>query len=266
MTQRLRVLIADDEPAGRRAVQLLLAGDPEVQIVGQCRSGRETVGAVLRERPDILFLDVQMPGGDGFAVLADLPIDALPVIVFVTAFGEHAVQAFEVAAADYLLKPFSDRRFRAAVSRAKERLRQRTTTEVERLSALLSRLGRDPSGSTSRPPNAAEPERITIRTAQGTRLLIVGDIDWIEARGDYVCIHSRGRADLLRESITRLEERLDPGRFVRVHRSTIVNLARVQEIKISPLGKRVAVLENGIRCRLSRSGRERLARLLGQTI
>lgn len=265
VTPRLRVLIADDEPAGRRAIQLLLAGDPEVQIVGQTRSGAETVEAVLRLRPDILFLDVQMPGGDGFQVLAQLPADALPLIVFVTAFDEYAMQAFDVHAADCLLKPFSDQRFRTAVARAKERLRQRTAAEVERLAALLTRLGGDAGRRVGPPPARWAPDRMAIRTSQGTLLLAVDDIDWIEARGDYVRIHSRGRADLLRESIGRLEERLEPECFVRVHRSAIVNLAKVREIKTS-LGENVAVLENGARCKLSRSGRERLARLLGQPI
>jgi two-component system LytT family response regulator len=260
------VAIADDEPAGRRAVQLLLAADPEVQVVAQCRTGQETVDAVLRLRPDILFLDVQMPGGDGFAVLAQLPAEIMPLIVFVTAFDEYAIQAFDVHAADYLLKPFSDTRFRTAVARVKARFRQRSATEVERLTALLKRLDGGARGGVAGPASPETPERLTVRTTHGTLLLPVNEIDWIEARGDYVRIHSRGRADLLREAIGRLEARLGPGRFVRVHRSAIVNLAKVREVRTSALGECVAVLENGARCKLSRSGRERLARLLGEAV
>jgi len=264
MSARIRVLSADDEPAGRRTVQLLLAADQEIELVGQCRSGPETVEAVLRLRPDLLFLDVQMPDADGFAVLAQIPADAMPLIVFVTAFDEYAVKAFDVHAADYLLKPFSDTRFRAAVARAKEQLAHRTVANADRLAALLGRLGAGMAAGAS--PAHRALERVAIQTSEGARLLAVDDIEWIEARGDYVRIHVNGGVELLRESISRLEERLDPSRFVRVHRSAIVNLARVIEIKTSLLGDCVAILNNGSVCKLSRSGRDRLGKALGQRI
>ncbi len=263
MTACIRVVIADDEPAGRRAVQLLLADDPDIQIVGQCRSGQETAETVLRHRPDLLFLDVQMPGGDGFEALAGIPVEVMPLVVFVTAFDEYALRAFAVEAADYLLKPFTTARFRSALLRAKERLRQRTAAEVERVAALQSRLG---AAASAPPPRPSAPARITIRTAHGTLILAMDDIDWIEARGDYVRIHAGDRVELLREPIGRLEERLDSSRFVRVHRSAIVNLARVREIRHSGPGETVAVLTSGGQCRLSRSGRDRLASVLGQPI
>jgi two-component system, LytTR family, response regulator len=239
----IRVLIADDEPAGRTTLRLLLGQDPDVQIVSECRTGAETVDAVLRHRPELLFLDIQMPGGNGFEVLSELPPESMPLIVFVTAYDRYSLQAFEVHAADYLLKPFSDRRFRSALAHAKDRLRQREAPRGE-------------------PAARVAADRLAIRTAHGVLMLAVGDIEWIEARGDYARIHSGARADLVRESLSSLESRLGPTRFVRIHRSAIVNLAQVREFKPDPSGAMVAILLNGHRCRLSRRGRERLAGIL----
>jgi two-component system, LytTR family, response regulator len=238
-----RVLIADDEPAGRTTLRLLLGQDPDVQIVSECRTGAETVDAVLRHRPELLFLDIQMPGGNGFEVLSELPPEIMPLIVFVTAYDRYSLQAFEVHAADYLLKPFSDRRFRSALAHAKARLRQREAPRVEAAAPVAA-------------------DRLAIRTAHGVLMLAVADIEWIEARGDYARIHSGARTDLVRESLSSLESRLGPTRFVRIHRSAIVNLARVCEFKPDPSGAMVAILLSGQRCRLSRRGRERLAGIL----
>jgi two-component system LytT family response regulator len=249
VTAPIRVLIADDEPAARRGIHLLLAADPEFQIVGECADGMQAVEAITRLRPDLVFLDIQMPQWNGFDVLSRLPPEVMPLVVFVTAFDEYTLRAFDVHAADYLLKPFSDRRFRAAAEHAKERVRQRTPSDVERLLALV-RAG------------ASAPHRIAIPTSQGVVLLSVDDIEWLEARGDYVRIHSPGRADLLRDTISGFEQRLPADRFVRVHRSAIVNLARVRELRILPGGEQTVVLQSGARCRLSRSGRERLERMV----
>jgi two-component system LytT family response regulator len=262
MRERIRAIIADDEPAGRRAIQLLLGKDPEVEVVAQCRTGDETVQAVLQSQPDLLFLDVQMPGGNGFDVLAQLPADLVPVVVIVTAFEEYAITAFGVHADDYLLKPFSDTRFRAAVAHAKERLRQRSAARAERAIQALKRLG----GSESAASPVPVADRIAVRTPRGMVLLALTDIEWIEARGDYVRIHSRNRTDLLRQPIGELEKRLDAARFVRVHRSAIVNLAKVRELTVTPSGTYSAILQNGNSCRLSRSGRERLGRILEQGV
>ena len=239
----IRTLIADDEPSGRTTIRLLLGEDPDVQIVGECRTGAETVAAVVRLRPDLLFLDIQMPGGNGFDVLTELPASATPLIVFVSAYDRYSLQAFEVHAVDYLLKPFSDRRFRGALAHVKERLRQ---------------------GAAPAPQPAAlpPPDRIAIRTAHGVVMLPAAEIDWIEARGDYARIHSGRRTDLVRESLTALQARLGSAHFVRVHRSAIVNLARVQEFRLDGRGGMVARLPDGTTCRLSRSGRERLSGIL----
>jgi two-component system LytT family response regulator len=262
MRERIRALIADDEPAGRRAIQLLLSKDPEIEIVGLARSGEEAVHAILQCQPDLLFLDVQMPGGDGFSVLAQLPPELLPVVLIVTAFEEYAITAFGVHADDYLLKPFSDTRFRAAVAHAKERLRQRSAARADRAIQALKRLGH----TEPHPATPSSPERLAIRTTRGLVLLPLADIDWIEARGDYVRVHSRERVDLMRQPIGELEKHLDPARFVRVHRSALVNLAKVRELTMTSAGTYAAILQNGKSCRLSRSGRERLGRALGQGV
>jgi len=255
----IRVLIADDEPAARRSIQVLLAGDPDFRVLGECADGMQTVEAIVRLRPDLVFLDIQMPRGDGFEVLSRLPRDAVPLVVFVTAFDGYTLRAFDVHAADYLLKPFSDQRFRTAAAHAKEQVRQRSAVDVERLLGFvreLGRLGGETTGS----------GRIAVRTSQGLALVALDDVEWIEARGDYVRIHSQGRADLVRDTISGFERRLPAGRFVRVHRSAIVNLARVRELRSLPGGEQVAVLQSGVRCRLSRSGRERLERMVGRTV
>lgn len=263
MNSPIRVLIADDEPVARRGIQLLLAGDPDFQVVGECTDGVQTVEAIVRLRPDLVFLDIQMPRWDGFEVLSQLPAETVPLVVFVTAFDGYTLRAFDVHAADYLLKPFSDQRFRAAATHARERVRQRSASDVERLLAFVREVGtlRDRSEATGG-AGGPSPERIAIRTSQGVVLLAVDEVEWIEARGDYVRIHSPGRADLVRDTIGGFESRLPAGRFVRVHRSAIVNLARVRELRTLTGGEQVAVLQSGARCRLSRSGRERLERMV----
>jgi two-component system, LytTR family, response regulator len=269
MTAPIRVVIADDEPAARRTIQLLLDGDPDFQILGECADGCQAGEAILRLRPDLVFLDVQMPRRDGFEVLARLPPGSVPLIVFVTAFDEYTLRAFDVHAADYLLKPFSDQRFRAAVAHAKERLRQRSAADLERLLAFVRELGAlasGPDGWTGAADAAANPHRMAIRTAQGMLLVSLDDVEWVEARGDYVRVHSAGRVDLVRETISGFERRLPPARFVRIHRSTIVSIAKVKDIKLLPSGEQVAVLQSGTRCRLSRSGRDRLAKVVGRAI
>jgi two-component system LytT family response regulator len=252
----ITAVIADDEPAGRRTVQLLLSRDPAVEVVAECRTGAEAADAVLRLRPDLLFLDVQMPGGDGFHALAQIPAEAMPLVVFVTAFEEYALKAFDVHAADYLTKPFSDQRFRAAMTAVKQRLAAAGGTEAWHGGSPVAGSGRSSD-------DPAPARRLVLRTAHGALVVHTDDVDWIEARGDYVRIHAGGRTDLLRSGIGALEERLDPRRFVRVHRSVIVNVARVREIRAMPSGEQAVVLRSGVACRMSERGRERLNRILG---
>lgn len=263
MKGEVRTIIADDEPAGRRTLQMLLGEDPETSIVAMCRSAAETTEAVLRHRPDLLFLDVEMPGGSGFDALRGLPPEMMPVVVFVTAFDEYAVEAFGVQATDYLLKPFSDARFRTALARAKERLWQRTAAAAERSASHLGRVTADFARGGGAPVLG---DRLAIRTPRGTRFVSLDEIDVIEARGDYVRIYSGERFQLVRGAIGRYEERLDPSRFVRVHRSAIVNVSRVVEVLRGATGDAEAVMQDGRRWRVSQSGRERLGRVFGRRL
>jgi two-component system LytT family response regulator len=243
----LRVLVVDDEPLARQLVRLLLARDAEVTVVGEC-SGDAAAALVASARPDILFLDVQMPEVDGFALLEQLG-PACPVVVFLTAYDRYAVRAFDVHAVDYLLKPVDDARFAAALARAKTAARARPAGAAdERISALL----RD---------HARHARRFLVRTRDRTIVVDASAIDWIEAADYYVSLHVGGRAHLLRETMAELEQRLDPDRFLRVHRSAIVNLERVREIHPLFRGDCELLLESGARVRLSRTRRAEFDRL-----
>jgi two-component system, LytTR family, response regulator len=249
MSEPLRVLIVDDEPLACQALRLLLEGDREVTIVGEC-SGVDGATVVERTRPDILLLDVQMPEVDGFDLLEQIGIDRAPVVVFVTAHADHALRAFDAHAIDYVLKPVVDARFAQALERAKAlaRLRRAGDPRDPRLGALL----REHSRAT---------RRILVRDRERTRVIDVETIDWIEAADYYAEIHVGGETHLLRETMNELEQRLDPGRFFRVHRSAIVNLERVREIRPLLHGDRELVLEGGRCVRLSRTRREEFERL-----
>ena len=260
---KIRTIIADDEPAGRRALHLLLLRDPEIEIAAECRSGSEAAEAIVTHQPDIAFLDVQMPGGDAFEAIADVPPASLPLIVIVTAFEEYTLKAFDVHAADYLLKPFSDRRFRAMLMHLKQRLAERAAGERARLEA--GRRGREQPSKEPVVPGVT-PGRLAMRSHAGTILLDANEIDWIEARGDYVRVHSERGVHLVRETISTLEHTLSRDAFVRIHRSAIVNLASVREIVTTPAGSAIVRLRTGATCRVSHAGRARLAGALGGRI
>jgi len=250
MNEPIRVLIVDDEPLARQAVRQLLANDPEVVVVGEC-SGANGAAVVESTKPDLLFLDVQMPEVDGFDLLELIGIGNAPQVVFVTAYSEHALRAFEVHAVDYLLKPLADHRFELALSRAKEQVRLRRGGEPA--AAGLGALLREHSRQT---------RRILVRDRERTLVLEAEAIDWIEAADYYAMIHSGGRSHLLRETMNELEQRLDPVRFFRVHRSAIINLERVREIVPLFRGDRTLVLADGTQVRLSRTRREAFERQL----
>lgn len=253
---RIRTIIVDDEPAARRGVRLLLAQDPEIELVGEAGTGAEAVTLIERERPALAFLDVQMPGGDGFETLAQVGVAAAPVIVFVTAYDEHALRAFEVNAIDYLLKPYDDARFRAAVERAKGAVRQRRgEAESARWHQLVREL------ATAR-RSAAASGRVVVKTAGEILFLKPDEIDWIEAEGDYVKFHAGSRGYLMRETMTQLEARLDPQQFVRIHRSAIVNLDRLQKLSPSFAGEYAVILRDGTKLKLSRGYHARIAALV----
>jgi two-component system LytT family response regulator len=259
MTGPIRALIVDDEPAARDTIRALLADDPEVRVVGECGDGRSALEAIRRATPQLVFLDVQMPEMDGFAMLRHLAPSELPVLVFTTAYDQYALQAFAVHALDYLLKPFDDDRFREALGRAKERVRQGRVHAVTRqLRELLD--GSEGAGSDARDRYLT---RIVVRSGERTVVLAVRDIDWIEADGDCLQIHAGRARYVLRDTMKDLERRLEPARFVRIHRSTIVNVERIRELQPYFRGEYVVILHDGSRLKLSRRSRARLEEVLG---
>jgi len=234
----IRTLIVDDEPLARSNLSVLLRRDPEIDIVGECGSGTEAVEQVRRTKAELLFLDVQMPECDGFDVVELLGKDLPPAIVFVTAYDQYALRAFEAGALDYLLKPFDNVRFEVALGRAKRRISPRENHR--------RKLG-----------------RMIVKSAGEIGFVKVSDIDWIEAADYYACLHIGSKSHLVRRSLAELEEDLDPAEFCRVHRSGIVNLQRVRGLKLNQDGEHEVVLEDGTRVRLSRRCRKHLEARLG---
>lgn len=260
----LTVMIADDEALARRRVAKLLVACPRVRVIGQCATGTATVAAVRELSPDLLFLDVQMPGLNGFEVLAALRPDERPIVIFSTAYDEYALAAFEVHAVDYLLKPFADERFHEAVGRAEHVFHaQRIAGWQERLRLLLA----DVAGGTAPRPADAAPgdylDRFAVRSGERLTLIDAASVDWIEAARDYVRLHVDADSHLMRAHIGELECRLDPARFLRIHRSTIVQLGSIRELYAEQHGDYIAVLRCGTRLRVSRRYRENALRRLG---
>lgn len=260
----IRVLIVDDEPIARRGIATLLSEDHEVEVIGEVGDGRAAVEAVRALEPDIMFLDVQMPELDGFDVVDAIGSEAVGAIVFVTAYDEYAIRAFDVSAVDYLLKPFDRERFRAALDRAKKALRSRATGELhERVDALLKLL-ESPTvagATTDRRPA----QRIVVKDAGRVMFVRPGEIDWIDAAGNYVQLHCGTDKHILRETMAGMEARLDAEKFVRISRSNIVNLDRVKEIQPLFNGSYLFVLNNGSKLESSRRYRQKLSVLFEST-
>lgn len=252
MSETLRAVVIDDEPLARAAVRGLLERDPEITVSGEC-SGIEAVELITRARPHIVFVDVQMPEVDGFQVIESLPADQSPVIVFITAYDEYALRAFDVHAIDYLLKPFDDARFVKMLAHAKERARA-AAGDNARILALLSDRGREKRYA----------RRFLVRTRDKTLVITADEIDWIEAADYYVSLHVGGKSHLLRETMTELETRLDPEKFFRAHRSAIVNVDRIREVHPLFRGDCALVLESGARVRLSRTRRADFEQLFNE--
>jgi two-component system, LytTR family, response regulator len=258
----IRVLIVDDEPIARRGIAALLGEDPDVEVVGQASDGRAAVEAIRALEPDLVFLDVQMPELDGFDVVDAVGADAFGSLVFVTAYDEYALRAFEVSAVDYLLKPFDRERFRAALDRAKKALRSRTTGELQdRVDALLKLLETTPAAPTERKPS----QRIVVKDAGRVMFVRPGEIDWVDAAGNYVRLHCGKDLHLLRETMAGMEARLDAEKFIRISRSIIVNLDRVKEIQPLYNGTYLFLLQDGHKLESSRRYRNKLATLFEST-
>jgi two-component system LytT family response regulator len=255
----MRVLIVDDEPVARQRLRRLLSEIEDVQLIGECKNGRDAVTKISEDRPDLVLLDVQMPMMDGFAVLRSLPEDAMPIVVFVTAFDEHATAAFDVHALDYVVKPVEAERFRVAVERARRQLSIESTVERhQRLIELLREQSGDPPASTAPAATGTRrPQRLLINEDGRRFFVAVADIEWIEAYGNYVRLHVGPKTHLLRATMSHVESSLDPSQFGRIHRSSIVNLLAVREIQPWFSGEHIVILKDGTKLKLSRNYRDR---------
>jgi two-component system LytT family response regulator len=258
LARPIRTLIVDDEQMARASIRILLGDDPEIELIGECGSGVDAVSAITSRAPDLVFLDVHMPRMNGFEVLAAIGEHRPFVVVFVTAYDAYALEAFDVQALDYVLKPFDDRRFQRALDRAKDQIRH---ARIDHLAnELVHVMG---GGAATDKPAAPEPvERIVIRDGGRTVFVPLAEIDWIEAADYYVQLHVGAKTYLHREPMRDLEARLDPRRFVRIHRSTIVAIDRVAELRPSAHGDHCVRLRDGTDLKLSRARRGRLRVLL----
>ena len=251
----LRALVVDDEALARKALLRLLKNEPDISVAGQCGDGEAAVEAIQRLHPDLVFLDVQMPEMDGFRVVEAVGPEQMPVTIFVTAFDRYALRAFDANAVDYLLKPFAPERLARALHRARDRCSGRQDrAAAQRLFSLLERTGFQ----------SDYVQRLTVSVRGRIRFVPVADIDWIEAEGNYARLHAGRRIYDLRETLQALMEKLDPRDFVRIHRSTIVNIHRVREVQPWFQGSHVVVLESGEELRMSRYQREAVEKLLGK--
>ena len=251
--EKIRAIIVDDEPLARKTIRLLLAKDGDVEIVGECRNGGEAISQIRTKHPDLVYLDIQMPGKNGFDVLRALERTTMPVIVFVTTYDQYALRAFEEEAFDYLLKPFDDARFDRTLKRAKKLLgHQRADEQARRISSLL--------GGKALSPKSRYVSRILVKSSGRVFFLKTDDIDWIDAADYYAEFHVGKKSHLLRETMKSLETKLDPAKFYRIHRSTIVNLERVKELQPQHGGESIVLLHDGTSLTLSRNRRREFER------
>lgn len=254
--ETIRALIVDDEPLARDGVRMRLDSQPDVWVIGECRNGREAVTSILRDAPDLVYLDVRMPRMDGFAVIEAVGVDRMPHVIFVTAYDEYALQAFDVNALDYLLKPVDGARFDAALDRARDRIRARNlTTLTAQLQQAIETLRGEREYL----------DRLFVKRSGRIVSVDLDDVDWIEAADNYVRVHVGRASHLLPSSMSRLEARLDPRRFLRIHRSTIVNLARIKELQPMFHGEYRVVLRDDTLLSSGRKYGKRLQRLVHNT-
>lgn len=256
MDAPLDVLIVDDEALARDTVRLLLEGEHDFHIVAEASDGHGAVEAIRLHEPDLVFLDVQMPGLTGLEVVSEIGADRMPAVVFVTAYDEYAVKAFETSAIDYLVKPFSDERFEAALDRARKQVQQQKRADLEsRLRQLLV--------ETRTPPATGRGVRFMVKERGAIRFVDAGDIDWVEAAGDYVILHCGEEKSMIRETMAGMEKKLSPEHFVRIHRSSIVRIASVREIKPYFHGDYIVYLKDGHELKLSRRYWSKVEEALG---
>jgi len=258
----LRAIVVDDEPLGRRGIISRLTKAGGVEVVAQCSNGRQAIDAVREYRPDLMFLDVQMPGIDGFGVVRALSADECPHVIFVTAHDRHALAAFDVHALDYLVKPIDDERFAEAMSRATETIRRDRDGDLgRRVRAAIGEVSGEASAGP--PPSRAMADRYAVKDRGKIVFVRHADIDWVGAEGDYVRLHAGSKSWLSRDTLAAVERRLGTRRFLRIHRSTVVNLDRVVEIRSLDSGDATVILKDGTELRMSRGHRDAVERLTG---
>ncbi len=263
---KISSVIVDDEALSRRGIELRLLAAADFDIVAQCANGREALAAIQLHKPELVFLDIQMPGMSGFEVLAQIPHESLPSLVFITAYDQYAIQAFEARAIDYLLKPIDDARFAAALERVREQVRARSAvSQRDRLVTLISEitgcgeLALDELLTHGRKAlESKHPEVLPIRQGRETVRVPIASIQWIDAAGDYMCVHAGGNTHILRGTMKELEDILDPKLFQRVHRSTIVNLRLVKSLRAHMNGEYFLTLDGGHELKLSRTYRDKI--------
>lgn len=258
----IRTIVADDEPLARKKLRILLDAELGIEVVAECADGQQTVSAVQEHNPDLLLLDIRMPDADGFQVLSRIPRDQMPIVVFTTAYDQYAIRAFEAHALDYVLKPFDEERLHHAIERVR--------------GEILKNIGRNGAGQNggdhrfNRIAETLTPQsvdrRLVIKTGGRVVFLDLDEVDWIEAAANYVKVNVGKDSYLLREAIGRISEKLDPGRFVRIHRSTIVNIGKIKELQPCDSGEYIAVLKNGKGLSCSRTYRNQLQQLIDKAI
>src|SRR4030095_14399335 len=253
----IRTLVVDDESLARERLCDMLRADPQIAVIAECSNGQDAIDAIQLHSPDLVFLDVEMPGIDGFGVIEALPPERIPTIIFVTAYDQYAVRAFEIYALDYLLKPFDQERFEKALERA------RMHTSTQRSEALSQRILSALEEIKTRPVHL---ERLVIKMNGHVFFIKAEEIDWLEAEGNYGRLHRGKESYLLRDTISALESQLDPKRFIRVHRSAIVNIDRITELQPWFHGEYRIILREGVQLTLSRTYREKLHELLGRPL
>lgn len=252
---KIRVMIVDDEPLARKFIRRMLKDDSEVEIVGECVNGLDAVEAIGNQQPDLIFLDVQMPEMDGFSVLQEINVKRMPQIVFTTAYAQHALRAFEMHALDYLLKPFDQVRFGKAMQHAREQLR-RPRGGDEMLNALVEHITQ----------RAERLRRLVIKVDGRIVFLKLNEIYWIEADDKYVHIHLRGQSHMVRQTMSVIETQLDSKKFLRIHRSTIVNIERIRELYLLSSGEQMLIMEDGTKLTVSRGYKDKVFELIGKPL
>ncbi len=269
MNKKLRTIIVDDEPPARRGMNIRLKEYEDIEVVAECANGREALRAIEEHMPDVLFLDIQMPGMNGFDVVHAMQVDILPMVVFVTAFDEFAIDAFKVHAVDYVLKPIEDDRLAEAITRVRGKIVERNAlSEKETLLSVIGNITGNRPGSLQEALEVSDgaqkhyPESVAIKDAGNVTIVKTTDIDWVDAAGDYMCLHVDGTIHVMRTTMKKLEALLDPKVFQRVHRSTIVNLTRIKQSCSHINGEHHLVLNCGSRLKMSRSYKSQIRKII----